>query len=710
MNMWIDELSAELKRFVTADPTAYIDDPTYIYWGPPLFEITGLRKADGPLTKRIGLSADGALVSDGSACVMPRGVACRVTCDTLEEFADGVAGLRSDQAIALGALRDDLPGEVAITAKARLNGVAGFAVVARTAENIIYRPGQPALALLDLDFKGMPAATREKIDAAGGSWAALVSVLPELAQTAHVVRASTSSGLSVNKKPLAGSNGQHIYLLIKNGADAERFLNTFHERCWLHGFGWQLVGAAGQLLERSVIDRAVGRSERLVFEGAPVLDAPLVQADRRPTVTEGETLDTLTACPPLTVLETTKLRDLRAKGKHRLAAELAAARERFITAQAARIVERTGSTLIAARRTIEKLCDGVLLSDVALPFDAPELAGMTVGAVLADPEKFIGETLADPLEGGAYGANKAVVMRRADGAVWIYSFAHGRTDYELRHSAAAVEAILRETADADLIATFVRLAPGLDAHERQRMRDTVFKRTGVGVRAIDQAVKAERKRAESRREEADAERRAAERTDPRPQIDAPPDDAPWLPQMEVINDVLGASAETEPPARDIEGVTTRLKMRRIPLLHLLQSEDDDDDAKSSYLPAPEQLCLVRTSEEETAEMIERHIDYIGKGGRSVHLPTQFVRHFMKRDDDVLPTVVAIAQLPIVLPNGDILAKRGLDRNRGIIIRVPGELMKLLPKRENYTAVADAMRFYATYGCVTWRRITPASAY
>ena len=587
----------KLLAFNPSDPSTYVDIPT-CNWGPPLFEITRLKKAGGPLTKRITLTPDGALVSDGSACVMPRGTAWRIACDTLEEFADGISGLGSDEAVALGTLREDLPGEVTITTKAKLNGAAS--VIARTAGHIVYRPGQPALALLDLDLKGMPATVRDKVEAAGGCWAALVSILPELAQTARVARASTSSGLSVSGTPVPGSNGQHIYLLVRDGADAARFLYALHDRCWLAGLGWYVVGAAGQLLERSIIDRTVGRPERLVFEGAPVLDGGLVQAGRRAAVSDGETLDTLAACAPLTVLETTRLRDLRAKEAHRLTAERAAARERFVATQATRIASRTGCSPAAARRTVERQCEGVLMTDIVLPFDAPELAGTTVGDVLGNPERFVGETLSDPAEGLAYGANKAVVMRRADGTPWIFSFAHGRTDYELQQSTGAIEATLRGAADADLLATFVRLAPGLEAYDRLRLRDVVSKRTGVGVRAIDQAVKDERARAEAKQKAADAERRAAERRDPRPQIDAPAYDAPWLPQIEVMNGVLSASAETEPPARDIDGVTTRLKRRASPLLHLLQSEDDD--VKTSYLPAPEQLCLVRMSEEETAEM------------------------------------------------------------------------------------------------------------
>ena len=73
-----------------------------------------------------------------------------------------------------------------------------------------------------------------------------------------------------------------------------------------------------------------------------------------------------------------------------------------------------------------------------LPFDDPELAGCTVADVLADPERYEGETLADPLEGVDYGRCSAMIMRRDDGTPWIHSFAHGRTVYELKYDAGAV--------------------------------------------------------------------------------------------------------------------------------------------------------------------------------------------------------------------------------------------------------------------------------
>src|SRR5262245_19578393 len=83
------------------------------------------------------------------------------------------------------------------------------------------------------------------------------------------------------------------------------------------------------------------------------------------------------------------------------------------------------------------------------------------------------------------------------------------------------------------------------------------------------------------------------------------------------------------------------------------------------LPAPEQWVLHRMNEMEVAEMIEEYIDFVDGKGKSVRLPSIFVRHFRQRFDDVCPTVVSIATLPIVLADGVLLAPDGLDPDRGI---------------------------------------------
>jgi len=116
------------------------------------------------------------------------------------------------------------------------------------------------------------------------------------------------------------------------------------------------------------------------------------------------------------------------------------------------------------------------------------------------------------------------------------------------------------------------------------------------------------------------------------------------------------------------------------------------------LPPPEQWVLSKMSEMEVAEMIEEHIDYYTEdedgNRRSVHLPTLFVRHFMRRHDGVLPTVVAIATAPIVLADGVLLAPDGLDSDRGIIFVVQEELRAAIPQHKDCTPerVKAAMEF------------------
>ena len=667
-------------------------------------EITIFSKIGGPLTKRIYLEGDKA-VSDASACTMGRGAGRRVVLENVRALADLIAGLTPHEALALGALRLDLPDEVEIVTKVgleKLNGAAQPGVVARTGAFIECRAGQLAPVLLDFDTKAMPASVASKLDAAGGFWAALTSVMPALSTVAHVTRRSTSAGLYRDDTgaKLLGSNGLHVYLLVTDGADAERFLEVLHARCWLAGFGWLMIGAAGQLLERSIVDRMVGAPERLVFEGAPVLEPPLKQdtASRCPVAVDGDVLDTVVACPPLSIVEMQKFRELLAREAQQLAPKVAKAKAEFIARQARQLVEKTGMGVSRAHRIVERQCAGVLLPHIVLPFDDPEFADGTVADVLADPDRFEGATLADPLEGVEYGRCKARIMRREDGTPWIHSFAHGRTVYELRLDARAAEAALDKSAKEEAADTFIRLvlASDLEADELERLRDIASNRSAVGRRALDSKLKRARQKQAERQVQETRERRIAERRDPRPQIPAPAADAPWLPQMQVLNDVLGKSRDPEPPMRDIEGFAVRTRVRRVPKMHLLTAcSSNQRDTDETRLPAPEQPLLTRLDEIALAELIEQHIEYVDAAtGWPVHLAAPFVKHYLTRTDDALPVATGIATLPIVLTDGALLSGRGLDRDRGIVFRVPPELQAILPEpvKCNPEAVAEAMQY------------------
>jgi hypothetical protein len=48
------------------------------------------------------------------------------------------------------------------------------------------------------------------------------------------------------------------------------------------------------------------------------------------------------------------------------------------------------------------------------------------------------------------------------------------------------------------------------------------------------------------------------------------------------------------------------------------------------------------------------------------LPSTFIKHYLEFDASKLPRVSGLVTMPLVLPNGELLAKNGLDRKRGIV--------------------------------------------
>jgi hypothetical protein len=395
-------------------------------------EITVFRKSNGVLSKRISLNRNGKAKADGSACRMVEGTAVRqVLKDGVESLADLIDDLGSDEALALGRLRPGLSDKLKVIRKRKLNKQTPRDTVARTGEYLIFPPGKPAVMLLDHDCKNMPGEIATKLSGAGGFWSVLTSVIPEFADAECLHRRSTSSGLYNKKtnKKLPGSASKHVYVEIKDGADIERALKTLHDLLWLEGYGYYVVGKAGQLLDRSIIDASVYGAERLVFEGRPTLQWPMGQDQevRRPEVYRGKRVNTARAISPLTVSEARRLADLKADAAHRL--KPAADEARKIWAR--EYAEQHGLAEQEAERIATQAANHILESEFVLDFDDPELGICTVGEVLAEPDKYVGETLADPLEGVAYGRDKARVYRQSDGRLMINSFAHGGIKYRL---------------------------------------------------------------------------------------------------------------------------------------------------------------------------------------------------------------------------------------------------------------------------------------
>jgi hypothetical protein len=658
--------------------------------------VTLFTKAGGPLSKRIEL-VDGVPVSDASMCRMSEGSAKVVSAASAESLAGWINEASSSTALALGMLKGVQIGlTVPIVAKTRLNGPGLYT---RSLECMAFEKGREAWALLDFDRKGMPSTVAERLEAVGGFEAALASVLPSIAQTARVARPSTSSGLvnTVTGERYAGSGGWHLYPLLEDGTDIPRFVTSLFERLWLVGFGWVTVSACGALLVRSIVDVAVASPERLVFEGAPTLGQDLAQdiEARAAIAFDGGPLASGKALTGLTTAEQAKLRMLLDTAKAARAPEAAIVRARWVEETAPKIAERSGKPLDTVRRELADSFAGLLFPDFPLDFD--DSGPGRVSDILGDPERFVGTTLRDPHEPETQGRNCAVVQRRRDGRLVIFSLAHGGMRYILGYDCAALLALIKRTEAAELPDVFMEalLYASLSSAEEKTAHDAARAKAGW--------TRGEWSKLETKKLGPRAKRRII---DPKPLPEIAPD-RPWLerPQswdelnatLAPLDELLCEVKALEPPFRNLDGQFAVVTERPLPMTHQLSSSEPKP--KKDWLPPPPVTRLVAADNYQIHSAIEPHVEYrvnVGEGEyRSVRLPYPFVAAYAEWALSSLPRVEAVLTLPIVW-EGELIGGPGLDSKQQAIFRIDERLTTLLPKKpvpldvakESYTWLAD----------------------
>jgi hypothetical protein len=636
-------------------------------------QITLITKRGAPalMSKSISLDEAGKLHSDASECRMVYGTATRAFAATASALVLIIASCGSDQAIALGRLKDELPDQVEVTVPSRLDGHPG--AITRSRKFIDYRPGSPAWALIDFDTKGMPDEVAARIEAAGGMWAALLSVAPELAAAARVSRASTTAGLFRDDtgEPIPGSNGMHHYVMVRDGSDVARFLEDLHDRCWLYGFGWHLIGAAGQLLDRSLIDRMVGYGERLCFEGAPRIVAPVAQdlEKRVPEAFEGEAIYSDRVVSRLTEYERHRVNQAKLASAEALGKSAAAVRCEHDKKLAEAISSASGMPLLTALRLVAARHRGVLYPDVVLEFD--HLGIVTAGAVLADSEHFVGETLADPMEGVSYGRCKAMVIKDDDGALLIHSFAHGRGVYLLRHDLKSAKAAFAQApADGMVDHALTILAQAeLEEDELADFTAHVSQAAKVGVRVLTKRIKKDRAQRASEKRKGCAE----SSTDGRIIRPRPEPDGELLPTVTFVDELLAADKSEEPPMRNASGAFVQVEVKQPWALHLLTADganaiDDDVD----LMKAPAEPVLAELTPIGVELLLERYVRWEVVTRDAYYygaLPSPFINALIEFPGSALPVARAINTAPLVTMSGRIIDGVGLDRPTGLVHRI-----------------------------------------
>jgi hypothetical protein len=170
--------------------------------------------------------------------------------------------------------------------------------------------------------------------------------------------------------------------------------------------------------------------------------------------------------------------------------------------------------------------------------------------------------------------------------------------------------------------------------------------------------------------------------------------------LKILDKELSSVEELEPPMRDYEGRTTRVKEIKLGgLFHALNNftNDTNEDNSEFSLQTPSILVFAPLNESALTLLIERYVQFYRQVDKytkkNMRLPNPFVKGYMTYSDSKLPVVYAIQTMPLVLRNGILLAKNGYDRNVKIIFRIDKNLIDLLPtKPVTDDDVKEAVKF------------------
>ncbi|ANY80634.1 hypothetical protein BB934_22365 [Microvirga ossetica] len=349
----------------------------------------------------------------------------RICIFALECLRLGLDELGTHQAIGLGILRDGVVRSVITTLGqlARMPEHDEPDVRARSLSHFTFHDG-PGLLLIDND-NGRNTADL------------LAAVCPPMRGVASLTRAAMSASVIHPGLGLAvPSAGEHVYCILDDQRCSKEALEILHKACFVAGHGRIDLSRAGSFLQRSAVDRAVGSPERLVFEGRPIVESPLIVRER-PFVARGG--DVLRIAELRAWAEA---RDIAARYRECVIAlesdpDLIERRRAVQAAHRATLEEhhrQAGMPVAEARRKAERtvrslarssLKSGVIRLDPDDVFVTRDRGRVSYRVMLADPAAWEGCTGFDPEEGESYGHCASIVYRSATNGLLIYSQAHG---------------------------------------------------------------------------------------------------------------------------------------------------------------------------------------------------------------------------------------------------------------------------------------------
>ncbi len=410
-------------------------------------ELVVLEKTDGlPFTKTIRReNAGGEWQSEQAPPALAKITAKRVKLsgtNTLRDLTGIIKGLTKFQALSMGRLPASVPDGVAVPVV--LDGMKGKGdhardYVYRTAEDFAYKSGVPVLQPFDFDVKSYPKHIGDKVDALGGPWAAVCNAVPELKDVEVMRRPGTSTGIIDTRDGATyPGGGEHAYIVLSDGRDAEHFMKTVRDRLWEAGLGYARVVGGGRVLKWSIIDHTIWMPQQPIYEAPPTLEPAeqLKQTGRMGQIEQGtvKVFDAKLDLKPADAVRVAQLFEAT-KASPEVQAEIQRRKDEWVAERA----QTHGVSVQQAQATLAFIMEyyKLDLAEQLVPLHDKKLGKPTVLDVLEDLTKWDGVPIADPIEGPGYGRQTAKIYANAAvGRPKVNSKAHGGILYDMNDYAA----------------------------------------------------------------------------------------------------------------------------------------------------------------------------------------------------------------------------------------------------------------------------------
>ena len=376
---------------------------------PNIAHVSIFSSASGPVVKRFSMVGD--QVEATASARIHTGKARSVRADGPEELKELLDGLGANEAVGLGILETVNQTFPLVTKDALRAGA-----VSRSGEFFRHNEGA-GWGLLDVDTKDLPPSVYAKL-AGDDIVADIFRAVPELKETAHLIRPSSSAGIIKPDGTVRKATGTHAFIRLQYAPNLPQLLQVMHDRCWAAGLGFMKLSKAGHVLERSPIDMAVAGAERLIFEAPPIVHPPLSRVRPPDRLNHGGSLSDLAAPDPILVAQ------LKRQAREDIRPVAAKMAQQFEAEQVEKIRSETKVSKTEARRIFRQRMQGGELSDDDV-LETSTGVFERVGDFL-DRVTWV-HGMPCPVEGSSYGPSNAAFYPAGDRSPEprIISYAHG---------------------------------------------------------------------------------------------------------------------------------------------------------------------------------------------------------------------------------------------------------------------------------------------